>query len=220
MNVCENCSAEHLGTYATGRFCSSKCARGFSTKNNRTDISYKISTALSNRGHSKVNLMCGQCNTSFQVNWNKRHQLYCSRSCATKIKNTTLNLAVKGGLASASKQVKRSKNEISFADLCKTKWPTTITNERIFNGWDADIILPDLKLAILWNGKWHYEKLTKKHSLSQVQVRDKIKIKEIITAGYTPYVICDMGKHNKEFVDAEFVKLLSFIKSTHYSQMV
>ena len=32
----------------------------------------------------------------------------------------------------------------------------------IFNGWDADIILTDLKIAILWNGKWHYEKLTKK----------------------------------------------------------
>lgn len=38
----------------------------------------------------------------------------------------------------------------------------------MFNGWDADIIIEDLKIAILWNGKWHYEKITEKHSVSQV----------------------------------------------------
>ena len=31
--ICEKCEQEHDGTYGSGRFCSSKCARGFSTKN-------------------------------------------------------------------------------------------------------------------------------------------------------------------------------------------
>ena len=35
-------------------------------------------------------------------------------------------------------------------------------NEAIFNGWDADVIIEDIKLAVLWNGKWHYEKDNKK----------------------------------------------------------
>jgi hypothetical protein len=88
-----------------------------------------------------------------------------------------------------------------------------LSNEPIFNGWDADIIIEDYKIAVLWNGKWHYEKITKKHSVAQVQNRDKIKIKEIIKTGYTPYIIKDMGRENKEFVIEEFNKLTRHITS-------
>ena len=77
----------------------------------------------------------------------------------------------------------------------------------MFNGWDADIILLEEKIAILWNGKWHYEKITKKHSVEQVQIRDRIKIDEILKSGFKPYIINDMGKYNKEFVNSEFEKL-------------
>lgn len=35
MKNCENCKSEHDGTYGSGRFCSTKCARGFSTKAKR-----------------------------------------------------------------------------------------------------------------------------------------------------------------------------------------
>jgi hypothetical protein len=30
--ICEYCDQEHDGSYASGRFCSVKCARGFSSK--------------------------------------------------------------------------------------------------------------------------------------------------------------------------------------------
>jgi len=43
---CENCSVEHDGTYASGRFCSQKCSRGFSTKSKRELISEKVSLRL------------------------------------------------------------------------------------------------------------------------------------------------------------------------------
>lgn len=46
---CENCSIEHTGDYGSGRFCSCKCARGFSTKANRQDINLKVSKSLSGR---------------------------------------------------------------------------------------------------------------------------------------------------------------------------
>jgi hypothetical protein len=46
MNICENCNCEHDGEYGSGRFCSNKCARGFSTKANRFDINKKISNSL------------------------------------------------------------------------------------------------------------------------------------------------------------------------------
>lgn len=46
---CEYCNKEHIGTYATGRFCSAECARGFSTKQNREEINKKVSKTLKGR---------------------------------------------------------------------------------------------------------------------------------------------------------------------------
>jgi len=43
---CENCGNEHDGFYGSGRFCSSKCARGFSTKAKRKEINEKVSQKL------------------------------------------------------------------------------------------------------------------------------------------------------------------------------
>lgn len=80
----------------------------------------------------------------------------------------------------------------------------------MFNGWDADIILPDFKIAIQWNGAWHYNMVTKNHNLSQVQNRDKIKQKEIIKEGYIPYTIKDMNsKHKPLFVEEKFKEFIA-----------
>lgn len=43
---CEYCGKEHDGSYGSGRFCCVKCARGFSTKAKRKEISLKASRAL------------------------------------------------------------------------------------------------------------------------------------------------------------------------------
>lgn len=106
---------------------------------------------------------------------------------------------------------RRSKNEIYFAKLCKEYFKNVKTNEKIFNGWDADVIIEDIKTAVLWNGRWHYEKIMEGHSLEQVQNRDRIKLNEIKKAGYTPYIIKDMGKHDPDFVKEKFEE---FLKST------
>lgn len=66
---------------------------------------------------------------------------------------------------------------------------------------------------MLWNGKWHYEKITKNHSVKQVQNRDKIKIEEIKKAGYIPYIIKDTGKYNTNKVIDEFNLLLENVLS-------
>ena len=46
MKECENCSSEHDGFYGSGRFCSIKCSRGFSTKAKRKEINEKVSKKL------------------------------------------------------------------------------------------------------------------------------------------------------------------------------
>lgn len=205
MKICENCGKEHEGTYGSGRFCTSKCARGFSTKAKRKEINKAVSKSLSgkriNRKNSRIleKRICKECNTIFETR--NKTQIFCSRKCVSK------NIGRKGGLLSSIIQQKRSKNEIYFSELCAKLFDKILINEQMFNGWDADIILENAKIAILWNGKWHYEKLNKKHSVKQVQNRDAIKINEIKQLGYIPYVIKDMGKYDKKFVESEFEKL-------------
>lgn len=48
--------------------------------------------------------------------------------------------------------LRRSKNEIEFCKLCEEYFDNVKHNESIFNGWDADIIIEDIKFAVLWNG--------------------------------------------------------------------
>jgi hypothetical protein len=44
--ICEYCGEEHDGNYKSGRFCSKKCASGFSTKAKRQEINEKVSKTL------------------------------------------------------------------------------------------------------------------------------------------------------------------------------
>jgi hypothetical protein len=211
--ICENCGIEHEGNYGSGRFCSSKCARGFSTSKKRKEINNKISKKISDKKRF-VTKECPVCNESFIKEWKRRKQKTCSRKCGYKwlyhkdnpeYKNNKLN-ARKAGLKSveSQKEKRRSKNEKLLYEMIKEVYSDTIHNESMFNGWDADIIIPSKKIAILWNGKWHYEKITKSHSVKQVQNRDMIKINEIRKCGYTAYVVKDMGKYNPDFVKEQF----------------
>jgi hypothetical protein len=187
-------------------FCSLSCA------NKRVltvEIKNKISKSLSKNGTNIITKNCKNCYKEFSVIYGKRGQKTCSRACNITLRNRVENLASKAGLASVQSQtnIKRSKNEILFFELCKNYFNNILHNKPMFNGWDADIILLDEKIAILWNGKWHYEKITQKHSVEQVQNRDKIKVNEILKYGFKPYIIKDMGKYSKKFVNNEFEKL-------------
>ena len=46
---CEGCACTHYGEYGSGRFCSEKCARSFSSKEKREEINDKVSNTLRGR---------------------------------------------------------------------------------------------------------------------------------------------------------------------------
>lgn len=213
---CKNCDkneAVKYSKYSTGEFCCKECARAFSTKNKRKEINVAISLASKGKGNADVNLKCEFCENDFKVEWKKRNQKYCSKSCAAsfKMKNGLGSILGKKSV-SAQSNIRRSKNEIYFGELCKQKFKTVKLNEPMFNGWDADVIIEDLKLAVLWNGKWHYSKIKEKHSVEQVQNRDRIKQDEIIKSGYKFYVIEDFGKADNQFVTKKFEEMLVYLK--------
>jgi len=208
---CEKCGVEYEVLVSNKRFIEGKYKKNCSYKCSNIrildeEVKNKISKTLRNKNKDDKNKEnrnkqktknfkdkrnCLLCNKVFECN-KKSSRKYCSLNCVGSV----------GGRNSV--QGRRSKNEELFYDLCKDKFKNVTNNENIFNGWDADIILHNEKIAIMWNGVWHYRKIKKSHSLEQVQNRDKIKIEEIKKCGYSPYVIKDMGKFNPKFVESEF----------------
>jgi hypothetical protein len=195
------------------RYCSQHCAN---SDRNQTDITkekiktslqiYRVNHPVSIKPPMKLN--CTICKKIFE---NHRHKKTCSLDCLNVQRKRQ---GEKAGRISAAKMYRRSKNEIKLYDLlsqifiCKA-------NEPMFNGWDADIIIPSIKLAILWNGAWHYTQLKKSHSVLQVQNRDTIKLKEIQKCGFNFIVIKDYK--NKMTPQKAFDLIKDKIKSNEFN---
>lgn len=99
MFICEKCFSTHDGKYASGRFCSQKCSRSFSTSRNRKDISEKTKKTwgekpLEEKLKSSLWLEkgltreCIFCNETFQAK--RPAQKSCSTSCARRNKESSL----------------------------------------------------------------------------------------------------------------------------------
>ena len=202
MRKCERCEEEHEGTYGSGRFCSISCAN---TRVHTQETKNKIQNTqqIYYNKLPKRTKQCEWCEEKFIINTSTKNNKYCSLPCRQE--SWKMNGSINGRKSALIQgDTRRSKNEKLFADMCENYFENVLTNEPIFNGWDADVIIEDIKVDVMWNGVWHYKKITEKHSVKQVQNRDKIKIKEIKKSGYIPYVIKDMGSYNPDFVKEQF----------------
>lgn len=235
--ICEKCNNEFVKSltdkeyknyikYHQHIYCSRSCAN---SRNHSKQVKQNISNKLKNLYKNKIThtnkiRICKVCNNEYTLLTNlSATKKFCSQECYQYYKKhrkdflseETIKKYRECGhkLVSILKDTKRSKNEIGFYELCKKEFINVTHNEPIFNGWDADIIIHDLKIAILWNGRWHYEKLTKTHSVQQVQNRDNIKINEIKKCGYYPYIIKDMGKYSVKKIQYEWEIFNNFLKN-------
>jgi uncharacterized CHY-type Zn-finger protein len=188
--------------------------RGFYHPNCKTIVSSNSKTILFGGYKKPVTLqpiICLICQKEFQPSHSVTK--LCSIACSQaqwrtpEYRQNAIKNGQKAGKISAQKQSRRSQNKIYFSELC-LEYFTITTNETFFDGWDADVIIHSDKMAVLWNGIWHYKQISKTQSLKQVQARDKVKTAIIEKKGYAPFVIVDMGKHDKNFVDQEFATFL------------
>lgn len=207
---CLWCKKEFLSsTHSQSKnFCTITCSSKYSSSHQ--DPTKRLVQFLKDRKQTiklpPKKCVCVICGNNFT---HVRIKKTCSDICSKKIFSDV------GKRSSQSqKENRRSKNEILFSSLCKENFNEILTNEPMFNGWDADVIFPKLKIAVLWNGNWHYKKITKKHSVKQVQNRDNIKLDEITKMGYTSYIIKDTGSFNPKFVKQEFEKFKEWLHST------
>lgn len=128
--------------------------------------------------------LCNNCNHYFYRPLTSGKQ-NCSAECTHDIRSRKARN--NPGLGT-----KRSKQEIELYSLCCDEFSNVDSNIKLVDGWDADIVLQDEKVAILWNGPWHYKEMNiGNHSLKQVQNRDLIKTKLFLENGWSVEVFED-----------------------------
>jgi very-short-patch-repair endonuclease len=156
MKKCENCNSQHEGKYASGRFCSQKCSRGFSTKSKRSEINDKVSKTLISRYLEKkplrnarilkdsrtlrtVEKVCENCNSNFEVPWGKRDQKNCSISCSAKQKWKNDEYRQMMSKYSSISAAKKHKNpDIKFGWRKRTKFKMSYPEEIAKNTLDKN----------------------------------------------------------------------------------
>ena len=175
---------------ASIKFCSSSCAATYNNKGRVRSIESRVKTSQSMRGTpslfkgkekvSRTTTPCYICGTLVRILKNTEHKNHTCKS--DECKAATKSIA---GRASANKRVKRSADEIELFNLCNNYFLEVLHNHIIAENWDADIVLPLHKIAILWNGPWHYKDMPGlTHSLLQVQNRDRLKSKLFESLGW------------------------------------
>lgn len=155
----------------------------------------KTSVAISNlERRSRKPQFCKNCNKEmYPTNKEGKPCLRktCSNTCRVLINKAG---SKRGGLTTSSKTWNarsRSKNERYFAALILKEFPNSLTNKRMFGEYDADVILLDQKIAIHWNGPFHYKPLLGEAHLQKIQARDALRYEAIEQEGYVNYIIDD-----------------------------
>lgn len=116
MRICENCGIEHEVIYGSGRFCSMKCSRGFSTKAKRKEINEKVSKKL--KRTQKTLLNCFVCNNTFEHV--RKNTMTCSKECLNQIKSSRIKqnkICMAGGYRKGSGRGKGGWYESKIAGL-------------------------------------------------------------------------------------------------------
>ena len=203
MVACEACGTPHAGSYGSGRFCGVSCARRYATASRRAEISRRVSRTLTRRKA----IPCGSCGLHFMPR--RKSTRFCSRSCAMVSRMNAPGVARDLGQRSAKSQGdrRRSQGEIELASLLSERF-NVLTNARIFDGFDADIVLPDQRIAVHWDGPWHRRKICEGHSVKQVQTRDRLKRRIARRLGYRNITIRAEGKYNRSDVLRAFESVL------------
>lgn len=169
---CERCLGPTDGRYGSGRFCGSKCARGFSTANNRVKISQKVSGSLTGRSkYIKIEKICPTCLKSF-IQF-KRPRTFCSNKCRVMTQETKNKIGVqaRNRVINGTHNTWTTRPNLSYAEQFFVKVLDSngfkdryIVNKYVSkrdlgldqsSGYFLDFYFPEFKLDLEIDGKQH-----------------------------------------------------------------
>ncbi len=217
---CINCNKIVASKYGK-KFCSQTCSAVFNnSKRGPQTLQTKLKKSetlkkradLIGRKFPKENGVfvktCKICNKKFYHEKYSRVSM-CSVECRNELKRRVNAETEKrlGGLW--QRRNSRSKGEKLLSQKLTNYGLKVVTNKKMFNGFDADIILPEYKIAIHWNGAWHWKPIAGVNLLNKIKYRDELRYKAIEECGYINYIIIDHKLGTPEFAaDIHFRKLI------------
>lgn len=187
---------------STKKFCSRMCRSVYNYKK------YKIAKPLEAEKAPEIIYdtikKCPSCKKDFLIyppsDYKKRK--YCSGYCRNKENNKLLDGS-------------RSKAEQLLEQRLLNKFPheeILFNNRNILDGLELDVYFPKLKLAIEWNGVYHYKQIRDEKSFIRTQTTDAKKQQLCWEKGITLLVIKDLTS-NKKFIENEISKLIEYVES-------
>lgn len=134
--------------------------------------------------------ICGKPTTVKQkdVKKSKSGKFFCSRSCAAIFNNKL------------KRKSRRSKIEAKFYDLLVKEFPELdiLSNDKtMLDGYEVDIAVPSIQLAIEWNGIVHFKPIYGQTKLDNIQNRDADKLKIAANKDINLIVISDLVSNDK-----------------------
>lgn len=164
--ICENCGCNHDGMYGSGRFCSCKCARCFSSKAKREEINKKVSTTLKLKHKKKIKT----CKICFKILSRQNQSGYCS-NCVRQLPEykEKLRHAQLQKVANGTHKGWNARNIKSYAEIF---FETVLKNNHIYferekkvGKYFLDFVIGKLDLEI--DGKQHEYDDRKKSDLER-----------------------------------------------------
>jgi hypothetical protein len=193
-NLCKYCGQSIPYELRSNLFCDKLCY---------SKAKIKLKSKSPPRKQKLYYYVCKFCGSN--ASSKKRENFWCNEKVCVRLRRSEI------GKICSAKQPRRSKDEIKLYDLL-TPFFDLSHNIPIANGWDADIILKDHKIAILWNGPWHYKEMGfSNHSLKQVVNRDCIKIEEFEKLGWSILIYQD----NEWTPETAFIDIILRVGELH-----
>lgn len=238
LNIeCQNCGKIFKRRDTTRKFCSQRCAALFNNKHctnykkeikcakcgktiqsakqcksklclhcrnkRRFQLQQKFGIDVERIKNLRVDWQCPVCNKIIKVTpSNFELRKFCSGTCRNKINNPKICGS-------------RSKAEIKLEQKLRECFPdlTIIPNDRkILDGLELDIYIPELNIAIEWNGIYHVLPIHGEKALKKYQERDKQKKILCEQKNINLIVVEDETSHNK-FIDLRTNEIIEQLKS-------
>lgn len=142
------------------------------------------------------NVACSNCGNMVKRNnaqIAKTKHSFCDKSCAATYNNKL------------KRKSRRSKIEAKFYGLVVKEFPNLdiLSNDKtMLDGYEVDVAIPGLKLAIEWNGIVHFKPIYGQPKLDNIQTRDAEKLKIASDKDINLIVISDLVSTDKILKEA------------------